>query len=235
MLAVLLPPSEGKAVGGFAPRWRAGSGRFGRALRTQRLEVAAALQEIDGGDARLLGVGGAALERARSANVAVEGAPTLPAWQRFTGVVWEHLDVGGLAPDARDRAADAVVVVSALTGLTALDDPVPDHRLKLSVRLDSLGKLSTWWQPAVTAVLDRRLAGRLVVDLLPQEHAAAWRPSPGGYDHRPVRFVGHDGRVAGHTAKAAKGLLARALVSSDDPERVLATWRHPEVRLVVVD
>jgi len=48
-----------------------------------------------------------------------------------------------------------------------------------------------------------------------------------------VRFVGHDGRVAGHTAKAAKGLLARALVSSDDPERVLATWRHPDVRLEV--
>ena len=233
MLAILLPPSEGKAPGGTSPRWRPGSGRFGRALRSSRLEIATALEELGGGDRRLLGVGGGALDRAREANVSVVGAPTLPAWQRFTGVVWQHLDVGGLAPDAHARAADAVVVVSALAGLSALDDPLPDHRLKLSVRLEPLGRLSSWWQPTLAATLDRHLEGRLVVDLLPQEHAAAWSPVDGAFDHRRVRFVGHDGRVAGHTAKAAKGLLARALVSSDDPERVLATWRHPELRIDV--
>ena len=143
-LAILLPPSEGKAPGGGAPPWRPGSGRFGRALRAHRLEVAEALAAAEGGDARLLGVKGDALARARAANRALLGAPTLPAAQRFTGVVWEHLDVAGLDPEARARAADAVVVVSALLGLSALDDPVPDHRCKLSVSLPPLGRLSAW-------------------------------------------------------------------------------------------
>lgn len=171
---------------------------------------------------------------AREANVSVVGAPTLPAWQRFTGVVWQHLDVGGLAPDAHARAADAVVVVSALAGLSALDDPLPDHRLKLSVRLEPLGRLSSWWQPTLAAALDRHLEGRLVVDLLLRSTAAAWSPVDGAFDHRRVRFVGHNGRVAGHTAKAAKGLLGPGRSSRrTTPERVLATWRHPELRIDV--
>jgi len=163
----------------------------------------------------------------------VLGAPTLPAWRRFTGVVWQHLDVASLDDASRGRAASSVVVVSALAGLCALDDPLPDHRLKLSVGLPPLGKLSTYWRDPLSATLNRRLRGRLVVDLLPQEHAAAWIPEPAAYDLRRVRFVGQDGRAIGHTAKAAKGLLARALLEADDPERVLRSWRHPEVALVV--
>lgn len=233
MLTILLPPSEGKAPGGRRTGWRPASGRFGRALADERRAVAEALAVVGGGDPKLLGVGGDALERARAANRSVLGAPTLPAWQRFTGVVWQHLDVSSLGTGSRRRAADAVVVVSALAGLSALDDPLPDHRLKLSVNLPPLGKLSTFWREPLSATLNRRLRGQLVVDLLPQEHAAAWTPDPAAYDLRRVRFAGHDGRTVGHTAKAAKGLLARALVEADDPDTVLRAWRHPEVRLVV--
>ena len=193
-----------------------------------------ALGAVGGGDARLLGVGGATLERSRAANLAVLGAPTLPAWQRYTGVVWDHFDVGSLAAPDRRRAVESVVVVSALAGLSALDDPLPDHRLKLSVSLDGLGALARWWRPRLSAVLDRHLRGRTVIDLLPNEHAAAWEPSGRGYEHLRVRFVGRDGRVAGHTAKAAKGLLARALVGAGDPRRTVERWEHPDLSVEIV-
>ena len=231
MLTILLPPSEGKAPGGDGPPWTPTSGRFGEALGDRRSAVADALGDLDGGDARLLGVRGDTLARSQAANRALRGAPTLPAWQRFTGVVWDHLDIASLDARTRRRAMRSVLVVSALGGVNALDDPLPEFRCKLSVSLPELGKLSTWWRPAVTDVLAGALRRRLVVDLLPAEHAAAWDASRCGGRLVRVRFVGRDGRVAGHTAKTAKGLLARALLEADDPAATLDRWRHPELRL----
>lgn len=234
MLAILLPPSEGKAPGGSGPGWEPASGRFGPKLAGERRAVADALGAAGGGGPKLLGVKeGPSLDRARRANTSLIGAPTLPAWQRFTGVVWDHFDPAGFTAAERRKVSRRVFVISALAGVSALDDQLPDFRLKLSVSLDPLGKLSTWWSPTLSEVLNDRLAGREVIDLLPQEHRAAWRPDPDRYALRRVTLVRPDGSNAGHHAKAGKGLLARALLESDDPERTLATWRHPELRVRV--
>lgn len=234
-LALLLPPSEGKAAGGDGPGWSPSDGRFGAALADARRTVVAQLAAVGGGDARLLGVGGATLERARAANGQLVGAPTLAAWRRFTGVVWDHLDLTSADVGTRRRAMSSVVVVSALTGLSALDDPLPDFRLKLSVRLGDLGPLARWWKPQLTPVLEAHLRGRLVIDLLPGEHAAAWAPDPdaSSYRLRRVQLVTAEGRVAGHTAKAAKGRLARALLEAADPDETLASWTWGGLRPAV--
>jgi cytoplasmic iron level regulating protein YaaA (DUF328/UPF0246 family) len=227
---ILLPPSEGKAAGGRRPGWDPAGGRFGSALAGHRRAVAAALAAADGGDNRLLGVRGPALDRARAANRALVGAPCLPAGRRFTGVVWQHLDLGSLTVAQRRRAADTVVVVSAVAGLVGPGDPIPDHRLKLSAALPPLGRLSAFWREAISTVLDEHLAGRLVIDLLPREHAVAWVPDPSRHEHVRVALVDGSGRAVGHDAKAAKGRLARALLEAEDPATVLAQWRHGSYR-----
>jgi len=233
VLAILLPPSEGKAVGGALPGWDPADGRFGDVLASRRRRVARALKVAKGGDQKLLGVGGETLERAQQANRHLIGAPVLPASERFTGVVWDHLGLETLPAADREMADDAVLVVSALCGLIALSDPVPDHRLKLSVSIGALGRVSTFWRPTLTKVLNDHLEGRFVIDLLPGEHAAAWIPDPSRYDLRRVRLVDRDGRSAGHFAKAAKGRLARSLLQSKDPARALARWKDDEFTLTV--
>lgn len=243
VLVILLPPSEGKALGGDGPAWTSDSGRFAE-LAPQRERVAKALARSNGGSQKLLGVKGEQLARAKDANaVLLDGAPTLPAWQRFTGVVWEHLlgtGTGG-APDdplpaaVRKKAARRVVVISAVTGLSAWDDPVPDFRLKLSVSLGRLGRLDRLWREPLSATLNAHLRGCTVVDLLPNEHRAAWVPDPEGHGYELLRpqLLLADGRPAGHWGKAAKGLLARALLTAtdDDVHDVLATFEAPEVVL----
>lgn len=231
VLALLLPPSEGKAAGGGDPPWTLDAGRFGPPLAARRAAIARALRVAKGGDQKLLGVGGDTLERARLANRALVGAPTMPAGERFTGVVWDHLDLASLTPAAHARAAEAIVVVSGVAGLVALDDPVPDHRLKLSVTLGRVGNVARYWRGPLSAVLNDHLEGRFVVDLLPAEHAAAWVPDPTRYDLVRVRLVDRDGRSAGHAAKAAKGRLARALVQARNPSRALAAWTDDEFTL----
>ncbi len=223
---LLLPPSEGKAAGGAArTRWSAGAGSFG-SLGDHRRRVAEALAAAGGGDSRLLGVGGDHLDRARHANVALVGGRTLPAWERYTGVVWEHLDPETLTAGQRRR----IVVVSGLLGLLRGDDPVPDYRLKMSANLPPLGKLSTWWRADLSAALNRRLRPDVVVDLLPKEHRAAWTPDD-RVDGVSVEFVDPTGRPGGHFAKAAKGRLARSLLV--DGLDALDGWADDRFQLAV--
>lgn len=237
---LLLPPSEGKAAdhdrSDLGDPWTTDAGAFGSSLGTHRAEIAAALGAADGGDGKLLGVTGDHLDRARLANRSLVGAPTLPAWQRYTGVVWEHLGPTDLSAADRRR----LIVVSGLLGLVRGDDPLPDYRLKMGANLAPLGKLSTWWRPAVTAALARAASGRTakrprsLVDLLPKEHRAAWAPADGtpvvGID-----FVDPSGKPGGHAAKAAKGGFARHLLLQGWD--ALDTWEHErfELRVTITD
>ncbi len=226
---LLLPPSEGKADGGSARRaaWTPEAGAFGAALSSKRTEIVEALAAVGGGSEKLLGVKGDHLLRAQSANVSLIGAPTLPAWQRYTGVVWDHLDPATLPAAARKQ----IVVVSGLLGVVRGDDAVPDYRLKMGTNLAPLGKLSTWWRDAVSTELERVGARRFVIDLLPQEHRAAVVLN--GLSGVTLSLVDPSGKPGGHFAKAAKGALARAILTEgiDAVDR----WHDPRFELVVTD
>lgn len=192
--------------------WTPDSGAFSN-LEAQRDSIADSLADLGGGTEKLLGVKGDHLTRALAANSELRGAPMLPAWQRYTGVVWDHLDPTALPTADRRR----IIVVSGLLGLVRADDPTPDYRLKMGVNLAPLGKLSTWWRDDLSATLNKYAAGRtakqprVIIDLLPQEHRAAWTP-----DERvsgvSIEFVDPSGRPGGHFAKAAKGTLAAAIL-----------------------
>jgi cytoplasmic iron level regulating protein YaaA (DUF328/UPF0246 family) len=205
---LLLPPSEGKAPGGRGA-WAYGAGAFG-ALAGRRQQVAETVVAHLVDRKRLFGTDGPLADRAVDAAraLAAGAAPALPAWRRFTGVVWEHLDPATLPPAARHR----IVVPSALLGLVRGDDPVPDFRLKFSVSVGELGRLDRWWREELTEALARTRGP--IVDLLPVEHAGA--VDLGALGRRRVvhvSFVAPDGASAvGHAAKAVKGVLARRLL-----------------------
>ena len=214
---ILLPPSEGKAEGGRArTRWKPASGTFGPALGSRRGEVAAALAALGGGSAGLLGVGGKHLERAQVANQSIVGAPTLPAAERYTGVVWDHLDLAGMTAAQRDRALPRIIVPSGLMGATLAGDPVPDYRLKMGARLPGFGgTMAKWWRETVSEAVNTYAAGCVVIDLLPAEHRGSYSPDPSLIsDHVIVDLVTPTGKAGGHDAKAAKGRLARHLLLS---------------------
>lgn len=238
---LLLPPSEGKTKGGRAPGApsvvRAKPGPFDAALAAPRDEVrralAAALRTADDATAaKVLGVRGELLVRARDATAAyLRGdAPVLPASRRYTGVVWDHL--GPMrAPEAR-----RVLVPSALYGLTTAADPVADYRLKFSVALPRVGNLGRYWRAPLTDALLAHARRRVVVDLLPGEHAGAFDRArvDDALTVVRVRFRTADGTgAAGHDAKAVKGAVARAVL--DDGLDALRGFRWQGWRARVAD
>ena len=226
-----MPPSEGKEHGGDGRPWSADGGRFSD-LEARRSVLVRRLARVRGGNEKLLGIGGRHLAEARVANVGLTDAPSLPAWRRYTGVVWHGLDVGSLTGDAKRRAMSSVVVVSGLLGLVALDDPTPDYRLKIGASLAPYGKLSTWWRPNLAEPLSRWADRRFVVDLLPNDHRAACCAAD--VDGVTVTFVERNGNAGGHVAKLAKGRLARHLLTSRiHPLDALRTWTDPRFDLEI--
>ena len=127
-----------------------------------------------------------------------------------------------------------MLIVSGLWGLVAPGDPIPDYKLKMGASLASLGKLSTWWRPAVDEAIGAALHGERrgpVWNLLPHEHDAAWS----GVADRPVytvRFLepGSGGGLVAvaHWNKFLKGALVRFLVEHPGAGPAdLAAWQHP--------
>lgn len=196
---ILLPPSEGKAPGGDGPPWQPGT---------------MAVAELDPARRRLA--------RALGARAAGLRAPTLPAIERYTGVLYKELDAASLPVAASRRLDRSVLIVSGRWGLVAPTDPIPDYRLKMGARVDPLGKLSTWWRPAITGALSELARGAVVWDLLPQEHAAALEWGSVEPRHRiTARFVDRDGRTVSHWNKLLKGSLVRWLVTDGARARSL--------------
>jgi len=163
---------------------------------------------------RTLRVHGDLLERAvESSRAVAQGrARLLPAWRRYNGVVWSHLDPATLRPAHRRR----ILVPSGLYGVTTAQDHIGDYRMKMNVVLAPLGGLATFWRPRLTPTLVKHLEGATVVNLLPKEHGTAIDFAELGKTCHviTIRFV-VEGEVvvAGHEAKAVKGILARQLLS----------------------
>jgi cytoplasmic iron level regulating protein YaaA (DUF328/UPF0246 family) len=214
-LFVLVPPSEAKSIGGSQT---SRVGMFDVELGAPRAIVIGALRELLESAPRslverTLNVRGPLLINALASMAAVvDGRARLrPAWKRYTGVVWSHLDPTSLSPSQRRR----ILVPSGLYGLTTAMDPIADYRLKMDVGLAPLGTMAKFWRPILAPALVEHLKRATVVNLLPSQHAGALNFDVLAEHCRVINvdFVAANGAgAAGHAAKSVKGILARRLV-----------------------
>lgn len=218
---ILLPPSEGKSPDGNGPPVDWAEGRFGELAGDRQIVRDAARRAMSGkgSAARLLGVKGTHLARAQAEWEALDCAPTMAAAARYSGVVWEAVDIPGMGAAARRRLMSRVVIPSGLWGLVGAGDAIPPYRLKMGARVGTLGLLSRWWLPRVSPLLAARVGKAAVIDLLPQEHAAAIDVSTLRSGCLVRVAIVEDGpggrRSVGHAGKTAKGRLARAILEED--------------------
>jgi len=212
---VLLPPSETKRAGGDGPPLKLDElgcpalGPLRRELVDELVELAADREA----SRRALGLSpaqDAEIER----NAALRTAPTLPAILRYTGVLYDALDVGSLRAAEAARATARLAVGSALFGLLRASDRIPAYRLSATSKLPGQPSLATRWRPVLEPVLAELAEAELVVDLRSGSYAALGRvPSAVRVD---VLAEHPDGRrtVVTHFNKAHKGRLARALAAT---------------------
>lgn len=212
-MLVLLPPSETKAEGGDGAPLALESLSF-LELTPQRRKLGDALVDLAGDvPASLAALGISERQRDEVArNARLWSSPTTPALRRYTGVLYDALDVDGFTAAQLARAGERLAVASALFGVVRATDPIPAYRLSGGSTLPGFGTLRAFWRPALEPVLTR-LDG-LVVDLRSGTYATLARV-PGAVT---VRVVTEDGsgrrKTVSHHNKASKGRLAAALATS---------------------
>jgi cytoplasmic iron level regulating protein YaaA (DUF328/UPF0246 family) len=210
---VLLPPSETKAAGGDGPPLDLAALSF-PALTPVRAKLTAALVRLAADvPASLAALRLSPRQRDEVArNAELWRSSTLPALARYTGVLYEALDLDGLSAAERARAQARLAVSSALFGVVRGVDPVPAYRLSAGSLLPGVGPLRAVWRPVTEPTLSD--VDGLVVDMRSAAYAALARiPSAVA-----VRVVSKDAagrRIAvSHHNKAHKGRLSRALATA---------------------
>lgn len=212
-MLVLLPPSETKHAGGDgAPLDLAAL--TAPELTGVRTELAEALVKLaDDLPASRAALGVSAKQDDEIArNAALWTSPTLPAVERYTGVLYDALDIGSLTRAQRARADARLAVGSALFGVVRASDRIPAYRLSAGSTLPGLPTLRTLWRPVLLPVLAAEPG--LVVDLRSGAYAAL-APVPGAVTVQ-VLSERPDGTraVVSHFNKAHKGRLARHLAGT---------------------
>lgn len=239
-MLVLLPPSEGKTDPDAANQLVDLDALVHPELNDHRRKLIDKLDHLTTiSEARALKALGLsktqAPEIARNADLL--NKPAAPAADVYTGVLYQYLDLHSLKAAERRRAADRILIQSALWGVVRLEDRIPAYRLGIGASLPRMKGLAAWWKPALTKALPD---DGLVVDMRSGGYVAAWSPAHG--TRMQVRvFVEEDGEreVVTHMAKATRGDVARILVestkASDDPTTVATIVAAAGLRTEIVE
>lgn len=228
-MIVLLPPSETKRSSGRAGRaLDLASLRFPELSPQRSLAVESVRRLAADPDATVaaLKLGPRQLGEVER-NRTVLTSPTMPAIDRYTGVLYDALDARRLTARQRAFAHRHVVVHSALFGPVAALDAIPAYRLSASSRVPGLPLKPLW----ASVVADQLSAvGGIVLDLRSEGYVDLG-PAPVRVGSRYLRVVanGADGRkrALNHFNKHAKGEFVRALIENGSSFRsvgAVITW-----------
>ena len=222
----LLPPSETKLDGGSAGSRLDVTGLSFGALEAPRRASLALLHEMTRDDvaaARALRLGPTQAHEIER-NRVVSSSPTMPALARYTGVLFDPLDVSSLDAASWRWAQRHVVVHSALFGLVRAADEIPAYRLSHDSKVGGTTLKKVWRAPVsgVLAGLDEP-----VVDLRSEGYVGLGPAGDGSTYVRVVSDAGDRRRALNHFNKKSKGLFVRALLT-DRPDLAdvhdLAEW-----------
>lgn len=171
---MLLPPSEGKA-----------DPTRGRPVDLGRLSFPSLTEERE----RLLGAD-------------LRHAPTRPAREIYTGVLYAALDLPTLPAAAQRR----VLIISAQFGALRPADRIPPYRRSMD---------AARWRPLLADALGPVTRRGVLLDCRSAAYAAAWRAPGERTAHvRVERDVRGARQVVSHDAKRTRGEVARHLLSA---------------------
>ncbi len=211
---MLLPPSETKADGGRGGPLDLGELSFPK-LNPTRAKLVDALAELAADVPASIAALGLTERQAGEVarNAELWTSPTMPALRRYTGVLYDALDVKSFTKAGLEKAHRRLAVTSSLFGVVSATDPIPAYRLSGGNSLPALGTVRGLWKPVLEPVL-QEVEG-LVVDLRSGTYSAFAKLRPDAVTVRVVTENARGERVTvSHFNKAYKGRLAHVLAAT---------------------
>ncbi|MBO9626693.1 MAG: peroxide stress protein YaaA [Microbacterium sp.] len=225
-MKILLPPSETKRDGGSGAPLDL-STLVLPDLEPQRREVVDALVALSADEQESLRVLKLSARQAGDVqhNRTLRTSATMPAADRYTGVLFDALDACALSTASRRWLGSHVWIHSAPFGPIGALDAIPAYRLAAGTSLPGVSALRRHWAEATSAAI-AAAQPEFVLDLRSEAYAALG-PIPASVPSAYVRVVTDEGRALNHFNKKSKGLLVRAL-AEDRPRlgglRSLRAW-----------
>lgn len=215
-MLVLLPPSETKRPGGVgisidrsAIIWAALDPA--RELLIGKLEKLCRKPKAAAEALKLGKKSAAEIEK----NLSLWTSPTMPALQRYTGVLYDALGFETLSAGAIEKANQSLFIQSALFGLLPAMEQIPDYRFSAGSKLPGVN-LKKLWTKAHEAVWPRMVGP--ILDLRSESYVAL-NPVPAKRESYYVEVIDEDsGKALNHFNKKAKGAFTRAFLESDASE-----------------
>lgn len=228
-MKILLPPSETKRPGGTGAPLDLSALALPslRAHRELVVDALVALAADDDAARRVLKLSARQVGDIAH-NRALRSAATMPAVDRYTGVLYDALDADTLSPASRRWLGAHAWIHSAPLGPVGALDPIPAYRLAAGTSLPGVAALRRHWADPTAAAIAAETPP-FVLDLRSEAYVALG-PIPSSVPSAYVRVVTDDAggsRALNHFNKKSKGLLVRAL-AEDRPKvqslRTLRTW-----------
>lgn len=239
-MRILLPPSEGKTSPITGPPLDLAALCLPELTdaRQRILDTLTALcDQADPEPARaVLGLSPGQLGEIRR-NAQLRTAPTAPAAQVYTGVLYEALGLHTLNAPARALAQQSVLIFSGLWGVLRVTDHIPAYRCSITVRPPGVGALTGHWRAALAMALPSILDTGLLLDLRSTAYAAMWSPKGDLADRTVQVRILHEQQehavprrtVVSHANKAVKGRLIRDLfdagIQPESPAELVTALR----------
>lgn len=210
-MLVLLPPSETKRDGGDESVPLDLSGLAFSALTPERSRAISALKKLSrsvGESTAALGLGPTQrfeIDR----NRAVATSPTMPAVERYTGVLFDGLGTGSLGAASRSWLGSTVAIHSALFGIIRADDPIPAYRLSHDSKLPGLRLRELW---ATSIARELAASNEFVLDLRSEAYVHCGpAPSTSVFLRVVTESASGQRRALNHFNKKGKGEFVRAM------------------------
>ena len=203
-MKILIPPSEGKAkVRPLDILFKDTNFEFAKYTQ-QIVDLLCLIENED-----LTSVYGTTQEKAmmfHRQNQDAFNSKCVPAIERYTGVVYNHIEWNTLSKKSKNYMQKYILIFSGLFGLLTPETLIPDYKLKMNVL-----SLKSLWGPIISNYLKDE---DIIFDLLPQVHRKAYKPNKNTIQ---IDFlVQSKGKTsaAGHFGKAVKGQFIRFLAQN---------------------
>lgn len=218
-MLVLLPPSETKSDGGADAPLDVAELSMPQLTETREILVGALVTLAADVEASQIALGlgpTQADEIERNAKLWV--SPTRPALERYTGVLFDALDVPSFTKAQKSKAMSRLAMGSALFGAVRAGDLIPAYRLSGGSKLPGFGTLRSLWKPELSRAITAEADG-LVIDLRSGTYQQLGPVADAVIATVLTEKPDGTRTVVSHFNKHHKGLLARALTLSRSEPR----------------
>ena len=206
-MLILIPPSEGKTkIKSTGVKFNKTNFIFSNEVKVI-VDLLENLSELGEDISSIYGTSIEKSELFHRQNQDVFNSRCAKAIERYTGVVYEHINWATLNPKAQQYMEKHVRIFSGLFGMITPETLIPNYKLKMNVL-----SLQYHWNPILTKTLEKE---KMILDLLPQVHRKAYKPNKNVFK---VDFVvKNKGKKtsAGHYGKAVKGKFIRFLANNN--------------------